>query len=177
MNTDSFFAHPKALQYQFEQWGALLLLILIVLGSVGLLILTFVIPAPLFLPMALMLLLLAAPVIMLLRVSPAVKVEAGGLRLLPRFDRERFVAWHEIERIAPYPLLPGANHEVLRRALVGRKQYREAEGLMLIVPTLPASYRIAGFFAGQKAAPILAFSNRSHADYYKLKALLEEKLK
>jgi hypothetical protein len=175
MNTNNFYAHPKPLQYQLEQWGALLLLGLMLLAFLGLLWLAFAIPAPLFVVMALLLIVLAAPVMMLLVVSTSVKIEDAGLRIFPRFGREAFIAWEDVQRVAAYPLLPGANQEVLRQALVGRKNYREAEGIMLIIPKLPAPYRIAGFFAGQNGAPILAFSNRSHSDYYALKAAIEEK--
>jgi hypothetical protein len=169
MKSDTFYTHPNPIQYQLEQWGALLLALLMFFASVGLFVLAFLIPAPLFGIMSLLVLLLLAPVLMLLLVTPPVQIEADGLRIKPRFGKERFIAWGQIERIEVYPLLPTANQEVLRQALVGRKQYRAAEGIMLIVPTLPAQYRIAGFFAGQKGAPILAFTNRSHSDYYALK--------
>jgi hypothetical protein len=170
---NSFYAHPNPFQYQLEQWGALLLALLIIFAAVGLVVLAFLIPAPLFGIMALLLIALLAPVLMLLLLTPPVQIEADGLRIKPRFGGERFIAWGDIERLENYPLLPSANQEVLRQAFVGRKQYRAAEGIMLIVPSLPAPYRIAGFFAGQKGVPILAFTNRSHSDYYALKEAIQ----
>ena len=119
---------------------------------------------------------LTAPVLTSLLTSPPVQVEEAGLRLMPLFGGERFIAWEAIQDLKAYPLLPNANQEVLRQWMVGRKQYRAAEGIMLLVPSLPAPYRIEGFLAGANGLPIIAFSNRSHADYYELKARLEKKL-
>jgi hypothetical protein len=174
MGKESFYAHPQAWQYQVEQWGALLLLVLIIFASLALLILAFLIPAPLFVPMSFIMLFLAAPVLNLLLTSPPVQIEESGLRLKPLFGGERFIAWEDIQDLRAYPLLPNANQEVLRQWMVGRKQYRAAEGIMLLVPSLPAPYRIAGFLAGSKGLPIIAFSNRSHVDYYELKSRLEK---
>jgi hypothetical protein len=67
-----------------------------------------------------------------------------------------------------YPLLPSADAETTRRLTVGRIKYRPAAGIMLVIPGLPPQYRIAGFFAGERAAPIIALTNRAHADYERL---------
>jgi hypothetical protein len=140
----------------------MLLAILIVLASIGLMILAFLIPAPLFGLMALLILGFLPPVLMLTLVAPPIWFEVEGLRIKPYFWPERFITWKEIETVKLYTLLPSSNQEVLRQIAVGRKQYRAAYGIMLIVPSLPAPYRLAGYFAGQKGLPIIAITNRSH---------------
>jgi hypothetical protein len=156
------YQHRFPILYRLEQWGAMLLAILIVFAAIGLMLLAFLIPAPLFGLMALLLPFLLAPVLMLTLVAPPVWFETEGLRIKPYFWPERFITWQEIEAVKLYTLLPSANQEVLRQVAVGRKQYRAAYGIMLIVPSLPAPYRIAGYFAGEKGAPIIAITNRSH---------------
>jgi hypothetical protein len=36
---------------------------------------------------------------------------------------------------------------------------------MLVIPSLPAPYRIAGFLAGEGAKPVIALTTRTHSDY------------
>ena len=79
--------------------------------------------------------------------------------------RERKIAWDDIQGVSDYPLLPQANQEILKQYMIGRKKYRAAEGIMLIVPSLPFAYKVASFLAGEKGAPIVAFTNRTHQDY------------
>jgi hypothetical protein len=94
-----------------------------------------------------------------------VTVSNEGLTLHPVVWKDRFVRWDEIASIAVYPLLPAADTEVTRRYAVGKRRYRPAQGIMLVIPSLPPPYRIAGFFAGTGAKPIIALTNRAHVDY------------
>lgn len=70
--------------------------------------------------------------------------------------------------VKDYTLLPAPDQEFERRALQGRKKYRPAQGKMLIVRGLPPQYRIAGFFAGENAQPLIALTSRTHTDYDRL---------
>ena len=67
--------------------------------------------------------------------------------------------------VKPYPLLPPADAEVTRKALAGRKKYRPAEGVMLVIPALPLPYRFGGFFPGEGFTPVIAVTTRTHTDY------------
>ena len=67
--------------------------------------------------------------------------------------------------IKDYPLLPPKDAEVTRRAMVGKKRYRAAEGKMLIIPSLPLQYRFTGLFAGEGFTGVIALTNRSHTNY------------
>jgi hypothetical protein len=114
-----------------------------------------VIPSLLFLP----------ALIFLSVVTPPVTVTADGLLLRPYVWRQRLIRWTDITLAKPYPLLPSPESEVIRRAMVGRRKYAPAEGIMILSPALPWPYRCAAFFAGERHTPIVAFTNRSHQDY------------
>jgi hypothetical protein len=119
------------------------------------LFIVMVIPTILFLP----------ALVFLSVTTPPVTVSAEGLLLRPYVWRQRLIDWQDVTLAKPYPLLPASESEVMRRALVGRKKYAPAEGLMVLVPGLPWPYRIAGYFAGERGTPIVAFTNRAHQDY------------
>ncbi len=110
-------------------------------------------------------LLLIAPVLMLTSATPAVSIAADGIMIQPRVWRERFVAWADVRAVKDYPLLPPRDAEVTRRAMVGKKRYRAAEGKMLIIPSLPLQYRFTGLFAGEGFTGVIALTNRSHTNY------------
>jgi hypothetical protein len=130
--------------------------------------------AVLFLFSAVCVLFLMLPLVMLLSVSPPIRLEQGGLRLYPLFGKAQFVKWEQIQTVREYPLLPKADQEIEWRLLQGRKKYRAAAGKMLIVTGLPWRYRVAGFFAGAQSQPIIALTNRTHTDYEQLLRTIEK---
>ncbi|MFZ4827651.1 MAG: hypothetical protein ACOYLB_09850 [Phototrophicaceae bacterium] len=167
------FQHPQPRLNQFIQWGAMLLWWVMVLSvplqvMLGLLIayggLLFI--------TALTTLLLAPTVLLLTLATPPVQITPEGITLLPRVWQPQTIAWEQVSAFQVYPLLPQADQEVNRRHLVGRKNYRPAEGVMLIVPSLPLPYRILGFFVGSGDKGAVAFTNRTHTDYDGLHQLL-----
>src|SRR5690606_35824128 len=101
--------------------------------------------------------------------TPPVTISDEGLKIQGFMGREQMIAWNDIQKVSEYPLLPQANQEILKQYLVGRKNYRPAEGIMLIIPRLHFLYRFAGFLAGENGTPIIAFTNRTHTDYDTLK--------
>jgi len=124
-------------------------------------------------PRALLLLLMLVPTVLFLPAvvylsvaTPPVTLTDAGVRLRPIvLWRETFITWDAIEAVKPYPLLPSPETEVVRKALVGRRKYAPAQGIMLISHALPLPYRVVGFFAGQGSKGVVAFTNRTHADY------------
>lgn len=121
---------------------------------------------------ALITLLLAPTVLLLTTATPAVQVSEAGITLLPIIWKQQSLTWEQISKFQVYPLLPQADQEVNRRHLVGHKHYRSAEGVMLVVTTLPIQYRIMGFFAGSGGEAAIALTNRTHTDYDRLRAVL-----
>lgn len=129
-----------------------------------------------FIIMALLVGLLAIPVLALITATPRLILDDEGIRLEPIVWPRQFVAWQDVLRMEDYPLLPEPDQEVLRRAFLGRKRYRPAEGKMLIVRGLPPQYRAAGLLAGVRGEPIIVVTNRSYADYDALVQTLERRL-
>ncbi len=161
--------HPRPFIDRLVQYGALAFLVLtaalfiwqIVLALSGL-------PAALLLLTILTMALLIVPALWLTAATPAVELRGEGLTLHPRIWRKREIAWGDIRAVKPYPLLPEAQGERTRKALVGRRKYVPAKGVMLIVPSLPWVYRCTGFFAGEGFTPVMALTNRTHTDYDRL---------
>lgn len=156
--------HPNPIQGRIRLMGSIALIIVMVLASLGLLLLAFTLGAPLFAIMALLVLLLIAPVVMLLVNTPPLIISPEGLRL-QTLRGERLIPWQAVVRVRRYPLLPTPEQESGRRLLVGRNRYVPAQGIMLTIPQLPFAYRIAGLLAGENGAPVVVFSNRTHTDY------------
>lgn len=172
--TTYHFGPRSRLRYQLQQLLLALLTILMLIAVIALIVLAITLPAPLFGLMALVVLLLTAPVAMQLSVSPPVIVEADGILVQPLLWPERRIAWDQIDAIRPYGLLPSQDQEVLKRVLQGRNNYEAARGVMLLSPSLPLQYRIAGYFVGQPGHSLIAVTNRTHQDYNSfLEALAE----
>lgn len=170
----SHFAHPNPRLNRLTQYSAFLLMLLMLIVAVGQLALALIgFPPGVLLITSAITLLLVAPVLMLTTVTPAVTVSEAGITIEPVVWRSRAVRWDEIEAIKPYPLLPPAEVEAGRRAIVGRRRYRPAEGIMLVIPSLPPHYRFTGLFTGEGFTGIIALTNRTHTDYGRLVALVE----
>ncbi len=159
--------HPRPARERLTQCGALVLLIAMLLASLAQFALGLF-GLPLVFIMGLFTLLLAAPVVMLTTITPAVTVTPQGLLIRPVLWPGRSVAWDQIRAVKPNPLLPPAGAEIGRRALAGRAHYRPAEGLLLVIPSLPVYYRIAGLFAGEGFTGVIGLTNRAHSDYGRL---------
>lgn len=157
-------AHPQPLLDALTQYGAAALLALITL-SVPLQIVLAFSGAPVFALTGLFTLAFAPFLLMLLAATPAVTVGPDGLIVQPKLGKAQAVAWADIAAIKPYPLLPPPDAELSRRYLAGRSRYRPAEGLMLLIPRLPAQYRVAGLLAGEGFTPVIAVTTRTHDRY------------
>lgn len=161
--------HPNINLYKLQQAILSTLIVLALFGAVMFIIIALLLPAPLFIFMGILVLLLAIPLFMGLLNTPPVTISDEGLTIQSFMGRDYAIAWDDIQNVSDYPLLPQANQEILKQYLVGRKKYRPAEGIMLVIPRLPFLYRFAGFLAGENGAPIIAFTNRTHTDYDTLK--------
>ena len=159
--------HPNPTTDRLAQYGGIVLAVVMIIGALGQIVLA-TLGLPLFLLSGITTLLLIAPVMMLSTATPAVRVSAEGITIQPRVWRERLVRWDDIKAIKDYPLLPPKDVESGRRALVGKKRYRPAEGKMLIIPSLPLPYRFTGFFAGEGFRGVIGLTNRTHTDYERL---------
>jgi len=168
MKKEQLYTHPKPNLYRLEQYSSATLALMMIIAVALLILVAVLISAPLFFIMALLVTLLLAPVLMRFVVTPPVSISDEGLRIQPLLLPEQRITWENVQKVAPFPLLPTAHTEVTRRAAVGRKKYQEATGTMLVIQGLPLIYRIAGFFAGEKSAPIIAVTNRTHIDYEQL---------
>lgn len=168
MTQASTHLHPKPALERLQQYGGAALLLVILLAIPLQALLGLALGGFLFLMTALLLALLALPVVMLITVSPGVTVDDDGLHLHPRIWRARFIPWGDVLAVKDYPLLPRREQETERRLLQGKRRYQAAQGKMLIVRGLPPQYRVAGYFAGEGGQPIIALTNRSHSDYERL---------
>lgn len=163
------FSHPNPRLEQITQIGAALLIAVMLIAAAGQFALVLSgLPVLLFLITGVITLLLIAPVVMLTTATPAVTVAPDGLTIHPRLWRDRFIDWREVRAIKDYPLLPPKDAEVGRRALAGRKKYRPAAGVMLVIPSLPVQYRFTGLFAGEGFTGVIALTNRTHERYDEL---------
>lgn len=162
--------HPHPTFDRIAQVGGLLLAVVMLTAALGQFVLATA-GLPLFLLSGIVTLLLIAPIMLLTSATPAVTVTPEGITIQPRVWRERFFRWDQVRAVKPYPLLPPKDVEVERRAFVGKRRYRPAEGIMLIIPSLPLQYRFTGLFAGEGFTGVVALTNRSHTDY---DALLRE---
>jgi hypothetical protein len=174
MKTQTF-THPNTWIDRISQWVALIGAVILV-AALPLMAVIVALGAPGgFLLVGLVALILSTPLIMRTAVTPAVSLDDDGLTLHPLFWRTQTIPWDAIQAVQTFPLLPSEDAEVTRKVAVGRRNYRPAAGLMLVIPSLPPAYRIAGFFAGVGGQPVIALTNRAHTDYEQLIRLILEK--
>lgn len=164
----SYHQHPKPFVNRIAQTITLLGAVLIVLAAIGSLVLVLIGAPAGFALIGFIALLMVFPLLMQTAVAPAVTVDEAGLTLHPLYWKTQTVPWDAINAVKVFPLLPSKDEEITRKYAVGKRNYRVAEGIMLVIPSLPPQYRIAGFFAGEHAQPIIALTNRAHTDYDEL---------
>ncbi|PJF23375.1 MAG: hypothetical protein CUN56_01220 [Phototrophicales bacterium] len=157
--------HPKPFINRLAQTITLLAAILIVLAAIGSMILVLIGAPTGFALVGGIALLLIFPLVMQTAIAPAVTVDDTGLTLHPLYWKSQHIGWDDIKAVKVFPLLPSKDEEITRKYAVGKQRYRAAEGIMLVIPSLPMQYRIAGFFAGERAQPVIALTNRAHTDY------------
>lgn len=158
--------HPRSGQNRLLHYGAIGLVIVMVIAAALQVVLALLIqPGLLFLLTAFFTLALTPFILSLTTATPAVTIAHEGLTIEPVVWKSRFVPWDAVQAVKPYPLLPQASAETTRRAMVGRRKYRAAEGMMLVIPSLPVQYRIIGWLAGEGWTPVIAVTNRTHRDY------------
>ena len=158
--------HPRPLIDRITQYGALVLMVLILIAvPLQVLLALLITPGGLFLIGSGVTLLLLPFLLMLTVATPPVTVSANGLQIDPLIWGSQIVTWDDVQAVKDYPLLPSADAEVGRKLMVGRKKYRVAQGIMLIIPALPRRYRVTGFFTGEGNTPVIALTNRTHTGY------------
>lgn len=166
--------NPRA--YAVSQYGAAAAIVVLIVSAPLQVGIALAAPgAGMFVVTAILSLLLTLPLFLLLRATPPVVTDDTGITLSPRVGKTLRVAWDDVHDVKPYSLLPPPDSETVRRAAVGRKKYRAAEGLMLCCAGLPWPYRIVGWFAGEGFRGVFAVTNRSHAGYDALKARNEKR--
>lgn len=170
---ESTHTHPNPIQYRLQQTILTIVVVFAIFGAIMLFIIALIVGLPLFAIMSILVIVLAAPALMGIINTPPVIANKTGLTIQTWRGREQHIAWDDITHITDYPLLPLPEHEIVKQWLVGRKKYRAAEGILLVIPSLGLPYRIAGFLAGQQSQPIIAFTNRNHTDYHQLKDKIE----
>jgi hypothetical protein len=168
--------NPRA--YTISQYVSAAAIALLALSAPAQAAVGLIVPgAVLFVFTGMLSLLLILPLLLNLRATPPVTIDAGGITLSPRVGRELSLSWTAVREIKPYPLLPPTDAEAVRRMAAGRKKYSAAEGIMLTSDALPWPYRAVGWFAGEGWRGAFAVTNRSHADYARAKAAIERGLK
>jgi hypothetical protein len=165
----STFTHPNPTLNRLTQYGAGLLAAVMLVAAFGQVFIALTDSrAPLLLLSAPITLLLIPPILMLTTIAPTLTVSSDGLTIQPVLWKPIRLTWADVREVKDYPLLPPPDSEIGRRMLVGKRRYRPAEGKMLVIPSLPVQYKINGFFCGEGLTPVVAFTNRTHADYDKL---------
>jgi hypothetical protein len=163
------FKHPNPTLFRLTQYLVFVALLVLLLTVPLQVMIAVIYPqAVLFYLSALITLFFALPLSMHLVTTPTVSVASDGITIHPFIGKAHHLAWGDIERVAYYPLLPRQNHEVNKRLIVGRKNYKPAEGVMLISSKLPQVYRITGLFVGEPGRKLFALTNRTHAQYDQL---------
>jgi hypothetical protein len=166
-------SHPNATLDRMAQYGGMILAVVMIGAGLGQMALAFA-GLPLFFLSGIITLVLIAPVMLLPSATPAVTVSAEGITIQPRVWRDRFVGWDAVRAVKPYPLLPPKDIEIERRTFVGRKRYRPAEGIMLVIPSLPVYYRFTGLFTGEGFTGVIGLTNRTHTEYEALVQQVEK---
>jgi len=161
--------HPNPSLDRITQYGALVLVAIMLVAALAQIVLALTItPALLFLMTAVITILLIPFVLMLTTSTPGITVSKEGLKIEPLIWKTHFIPWRDVKAVKYYPLLPQAGAEVSRKAMVGRKKYRPAEGIMLVIPSLPPHYRITGLLAGEGFTSVIGVTTRTHNDYDRL---------
>ncbi len=158
--------HPSPAFDRLTQYGALAFLALallllasqIALAAAGVALISIALTA-------ITLLALLPGALWLTTATPPVEIDADGLTVAPLIWPRQRIVWTAVRAVMAYPLLPEPQSERVRQALVGRRKYRPAQGLLLLIPSLPWYYRFTGFFSGQGFTPAIALTNRTHRDY------------
>jgi len=159
------FEHPKPLLNRAVQYGAMFLFMMMVISAPLQAMLTLAGAPSGFILAGILTVLLSLPVLMLTALAPSVSVDDDGLTIHPIIWKQRTISWSGIEMVKVFPLLPTEDQEIPRKWVVGKQNYRPADGIMLVIPELPVQYRIAGFFAGERGKPIIALTSRAHNNY------------
>lgn len=164
--TTTHYTHPNQKFHRLTQWLVFILMWIILLTVPLQVVIAVIYPqAILFYLSAIITFTLVMPLILFLTTTPTVSIDEQGIVIHPFIGKAHRLDWEHIEEVKPYPLLPRQGHEVNKRLLVGRKQYKPAEGVMLITSNLPMMYYVGGFFAGEYGHKIIALTNRTHIDY------------
>ncbi|MCB9457583.1 MAG: hypothetical protein H6671_16475 [Anaerolineaceae bacterium] len=157
--------HPHPTLNRITQYGAAALLAVLLLAALAQIVLALL-GGPGFLVASGLLTLALTPFIGLLLVAtPPVTVNQQGLTIHPLLGREHTIPWDAVRAFSDYPLLPVPDAEIGRKAMTGRRKYRPAEGKMLVIPGLPARYRLTGLFVGEGFTGVIALTNRTHTQY------------
>ena len=159
--------HPNPALDRLAQYGGIVLAVVMLVAALGQFVLALA-GLPLFFLSGIITLLLIAPVMLLTSATPAVTISPEGIAIQPRVWRDQFVRWGDVREIRNYPLLPPPEIESERRAVVGRRRYKPAEGKMLLIPSLPLPFRFTGLFAGAGFTGVVGLTNRTHTDYERL---------
>ncbi len=171
------YAHPRPLLDLITQGtAALFLATAIALVVIQLVLIVQGVSPLLVFAVSTTLLLLTAPALWLLFATPAITLDDDALTLRPRFWTAIRVPWADVRAVKPYPLLPEKDAEKVRQAFVGRANFRAAEGIMLVIPSLPLQYRFQGFFVGEGFVGVVAVTSRTHGEYDALVAALRDRL-
>ncbi len=161
--------HPKPTIDRITQYGALALVAVMLVAALAQIVLALTVrPALLFILTAIITILLIPFVLMLTASTPGVTVTKEGLKIEPLIWKTHFVTWQDVKAVKYYPLLPHVGAEVTRKAMTGRKNYRPAEGIMLVIPSLPPQYRITGLLAGEGLTSVIGVTTRTHSNYDQL---------
>lgn len=173
--TSHHFSAKQPRMYQISQAALLVTaVVLTVSAPLQLILAVSIAGGGMFIMTALLSLLLILPLILMSSATPPVSISRDGLTVQPGLGRAVFVPWAAVKEIKPYSLMPPEDSESVRRTMVGRKKYRPAAGLMLVCEGLPWRYRVVGAFAGEGFSPVVAVTNRSHADYEQFVYLIEK---
>ncbi|MCU0496646.1 MAG: hypothetical protein MUF87_04755 [Anaerolineae bacterium] len=161
--------HPNGGIHRLIQYGLGALLIVIAIAVPLQVVLALILPgAGLFYLTAILTALLALPVILQTTATPSITITERELTIHPVIWPPQVIPWDTITALKNYPLLPPEDAEAVRRAMIGKRKYAPAQGIMLMIPNLPVYYRVTGWFAGEGWTPVIAITNRSHQRYDRL---------
>jgi len=152
--------------YRISQWVLAATAGVLAISALPQVFLAFAIPGGgMFVLTALLSLALILPIVLMMSATPPITLSREGFTLQPGIGKPTTVLWAAVKEVKPYSLLPPEDSETTRRLMVGRKNYRPAAGTMLVCEGLPWRYRIVGGFAGEGFTPVVAVTNRTHAEY------------